>query len=315
MIQIIIGYILDLIIGDPYGLFHPVRWIGKYIKKLENILLKESDKPRVQKNKGLLLLFIVMTTAFLIPYVILYIALQIHILLFIVIESFMIFQIFATKCLDVETKKVFRALKNNDLEEARHYISFLVSRDTSEMTTEDIIKAAIETIAENLADGVVAPICFVMLGGAPLGWLYKSVNTLDSMVGYKSEKYLHYGFASARFDDVLNFIPARLTAIFILVAGFFLRLDIKNGFKMMMRDRYNHSSPNSAYPESAAAGLLKIQLGGKASYFGVVSKKPTMGDSIKNIEVKDLKNMSKLLYTTSFIGFIIMLCIKGFVGL
>ncbi len=314
MIQIVIGYILDLIIGDPYGLFHPIRWIGSFVRKLEKLLLKETDSNSSKKFKGLLLLLIVMSTSFIIPYVILYIAFKIHIVLFIIIESFMIFQIFATKCLDVETKKVFRALKNNDLKEARHYISYLVSRDTKEMTEEDIIKAAIETISENLADGVIAPICFVMLGGAPLGWFYKSVNTLDSMVGYKNDKFLYYGFASAKFDDVLNYIPARITALIILLSGVFLKLNVKNGFKMMLRDRHNHASPNSAYPESAAAGLLSIQLGGKASYFGLVSEKPTMGDKIKEVEVNDLKNTSKLLYTTSFIGFVIMLVIKWFMG-
>lgn len=315
MIQIMAGYILDLIIGDPYWLFHPIRWIGNYIGKLEKILLTSSDSEGKQKLKGLLLLLIVMSTTFAIPYFILFIAIKINFALFVAIESVMIFQIFATKSLDVETKKVFKALKEGDLENARYHISFLVSRDTSEMTKEDIIKAAIETISENLADGVIAPICFVMIGGAPLGWLYKSVNTLDSMVGYKNGKYINYGWASARFDDVLNFIPARLTAMFILIAGVILRLDVKNGFKVMIRDRHNHSSPNSAYPESATAGLLQIQLGGKASYFGVVSEKPTMGDANKSVEANDLKRMSTLLYTTSAVGFIIALFVKSTAGL
>lgn len=310
MISIIIGYVLDLIIGDPYNLFHPVRWIGTSIKKIEKVLLNENHSKLKQKINGVLLLVIIMSFTYLIPLFILIIAKKINLILFIVIESFMIFQIFATKCLDVETKKVFLALKEKDLDKARYYISFLVSRDTKEMTEIDIIKAAIETIAENLGDGVIAPMCFVAIGGAPLGWLYKGVNTLDSTVGYKNEKYTNYGWASARFDDLLNFIPARITSIFILLAGILLNLNIKNGIKILIRDRNNHSSPNSAYPESAAAGLLSIQLGGKASYFGVVSEKPTMGDSLKEIEVNDLKNTSNLLYTTSIVGLMVILCIK-----
>jgi len=310
MIQIILGYTMDLFIGDPYWLFHPVRWIGQLILLLEKRLLKE-ESGKKQKFKGLLLLIIVSGLSFVIPFYLLRFAFKVHILLGLFLEAFMIYQIFATKCLDVETKKVYKALKNGNIKEARKAISYLVSRDTESMTDEDIIKASIETIAENLGDGVIAPMFFVVIGGAPLGWYYKSVNTLDSMVGYKNDKFNHYGYCSAKWDDVLNYVPARLTAIFILIAGLFLRLNLKNGIKMLKRDKHNHSSPNSAFPESAAAGLLDIQLGGKASYFGEVSMKPTMGDKNKTIHVEDLYKTKQLLYVTSGVGLFILLCCRS----
>lgn len=310
MLEVLLGYSLDLLIGDPYFLYHPVRIIGHLITWLENKLLNLEDSILIQKLKGLILLIIVSGLSFLVPLVLLMGASKIHIGLTFALEVIMIYQIFATRCLDVETKKVYKALKNNDIEEAKQMVGYLVSRDTSVMTEEDIIKAAIETIAENLGDGVVAPLLFVMIGGAPLGWYYKGVNTLDSMVGYKNDKYQHFGYFSAKWDDILNFIPARITAVFILIAGFFLRMNVTRGFKVLVRDRRNHASPNSAYPESAAAGLLGIQLGGKASYFGKVSIKPTMGDPDKKIEVDDLKKTSYLLYGTSIVGLLICYLIK-----
>lgn len=310
MIEIVLGYSLDLLIGDPYWLYHPVRIIGHLIVWLEQRLLSLEDSAQKQKKRGLVLLMTVSSLSFLVPFIVLLGMSQIHIGLGIALEAWMIYQIFATKCLDVETKKVYKALRSGDLNEARKMIGYLVSRDTDVMTDEDIVKAAIETIAENLGDGVIAPMIYVMIGGAPLGWYYKSVNTLDSMVGYKNDKYQHYGYFSAKWDDVLNYIPARLTAFFILIAGFFLRLDVKMGWRMLKRDRKNHASPNSAYPESTAAGLLRIQLGGKASYFGKVSMKPTMGDPLKTIDVDDLKKCSRLLYGTSLVGFIILYTIK-----
>lgn len=310
MSQILIGYGLDLILGDPHFLYHPVRLIGHLIKWLKTGLLNPNDSAEMKKFKGLILLLTVSGLSFVLPLYILILSYKIHPIFAFALEVVMIYQIFATKCLDVETRKVYTALKNNDIKEARKMISYLVSRDTDSMSDEEIIKAAIETIAENLGDGVIAPMFYVMIGGAPLGWYYKSVNTLDSMVGYKNETYNDFGYCSAKWDDVLNYIPARLTAVFILVAGFILKLDFNNGVNMLKRDKRNHASPNSAYPESAAAGLLRIQLGGKASYFGKVSMKPTMGDRLKKIETEDLNKMKHLLYTTSLVGMIVMMSIR-----
>lgn len=310
MIQVLLGYSLDLILGDPYWLYHPVRLIGHLIMMLEKVLLKSNDSNSMKKMKGLILLLIVSGLSFVIPLIIILTFASIHPVLALIIESFMIYQIFATKSLDVETRKVYKALKNNDIDEARKMIAYLVSRDTSTMSDEDVIKAAIETIAENLGDGVIAPMIYVIIGGAPLGWYYKGVNTLDSMVGYKNEKYTDYGYFSAKWDDVLNYVPARITSVMILLAGSLIKLDVNNGFKMLVRDRHNHASPNSAYPESAAAGLLRIQLGGKASYFGKVSIKPTMGDALKPLQVDDLDKMRQLLYATSLCSITVFLLIR-----
>lgn len=310
MLRIIIGYGLDLIIGDPYWLFHPVRWIGQMISGLESKLRKQNDTHDQQRMKGILLVCLVVCTAYTIPWLLLKLAGHLSFYLAVALEAFMIFQILATRSLDVETRKVYTALKKKDMEGARKAISYLVSRDTKSMTEEEILKACIETIAENLADGVVAPMCFVILGGAPLGWLYKSVNTMDSMVGYKNEKYQYFGRCAARVDDVLNYIPARLSALFILIASFLLRLDVKNAWRMMVRDRHNHSSPNSAYPESVVAGALNVQLGGKATYFGHTTEKPTMGDYNKPLVLDDLRQMKYLLYVTSFVALTILMAIK-----
>lgn len=308
MIQILIGYCTDLLIGDPYFLFHPVRWIGNLISKLENKLNTGNHYQR--KINGYLLVALVIIVTFSIAFTLLKLAYWIHPYLSIALEAFMIFQILATKSLDFETKKVFKALKKKDLDLARKEISYLVSRDTNEMTEEDILKAAIETIAENLADGIISPLIFVFIGGGPLGWVYKSVNTMDSMVGYKNERYNEFGYAAAKLDDILNYIPARLTAVFILISGLILKLDIRNGIKILRRDRRNHSSPNSAYPESAVAGLLRIQLGGKATYFGKTSMKATMGDRLKQLDLEDLKKTSHILYMTSIVAFVVLFILK-----
>ncbi|MBN2796797.1 MAG: cobalamin biosynthesis protein CobD [Clostridia bacterium] len=308
MIQILIGYCTDLVVGDPYFLFHPVRWIGNLIAFLEKYL--NQGTPSKRKIKGIILVLIVTSISFFVPFMLLILAFKIHLLLGIMLESFMIFQIMATKSLDFETKKVYKALLAKDIVLARKEMSYLVSRDTHQMSEEDIVKAGIETISENLADGVISPLIFIILGGGPLGWLYKSINTMDSMVGYKNERYENFGWAAAKLDDLVNYVPARLTSLFILIAGFFLRLDIKNGIRILKRDRRNHSSPNSAYPESAVAGLLRIQLGGKATYFGKTSLKPTMGDAIKPIEISDMKKTSNILYLTSLVAFVVLMSIK-----
>lgn len=301
-----IGYFLDLLIGDPQHWYHPVRAIGSLIQWIEKLLYRSEESNKIKKIKGFILLIVVVGVGYILPLILLILLFKIHILLGLIVESWLIFRAFATRQLDKETKLVYKALKKGDMIEARKYISYLVSRDTKTMTDEDIIKACVETIAENIGDGVIAPMFYAVIGGAPLCWAYKSANTLDSMVGYKNEKYNDFGYASAKFDDVLNYIPARLSSVFILVAGSILRLDTKNGIKIMLRDRHNHSSPNSAYPESAAAGLLGIQLGGKATYFGKTEMKPTMGDALKAIELDDLKKTSYLLYTTSLLGWVVL---------
>lgn len=299
---IVLAYILDLLIGDPFS-FHPVIWIGNLIKKL--------DQLKHTKLNGFFLLMIVSGISTLVVLALHLISYKIHLVVGIVMEVWMIYTIFATKSLDVETRKVYKALKEGDIKSARKWIGYLVSRDTSEMTESDIVKACVETISENITDGIIAPLFYITIGGAPLGWYYKSVNTLDSMVGYKNEKYKDFGYFSAKWDDVLNYIPARMTGVLILIVGSILKYDTKNGIKVLKRDKRNHASPNSAYSEAAVAGLLNIQLGGKASYFGIVSMKPTMGDENKAIEVEDIQKTKRIMYLTSAVGLLILLLLRG----
>lgn len=259
---------------------------------------------------GVILLILVTGISYFIPFILLKIANDISYKLAIIIEAIMIYQILATKCLAVETRKVALALNARDLPEARQAISYLVSRDTHIMKEDDIVKATVETISENTIDGIVSPIFFILIGGAPLGWAFKAVNTLDSMVGYKNERYMDFGWASAKFDDVINYIPARITAGFILIISVLLGLDTQNALKIFLRDKRNHDSPNSPIAESVTAGALRIQLGGKASYFGVVSDKPTMGDDLEEPEASHIYDAILIMYGVSFISIVCCFIVK-----
>ncbi len=306
MLAFWIGYLADLIFGDPYWMPHPIRLIGKLIEWTENAVRKIARKDTSLKIGGVVLLLIVVSVSFAVPFVILKIANSVSVYLALAIEAFMVYQILATKCLDVETAKVRKKLEKHDLNGARHAISMLVSRDTEKMEREDIIKAAVETMTENIVDGIISPMFYIAIGGAPLGFAFKAVNTLDSMVGYKNEKYLHLGWASAKFDDLANYVPARITAVLVIIAAFILKLDYKNAIKILVRDKKNHSSPNSPLSEAPAAGALRIELGGKAWYFGEMSLKPTMGDPLETPEVIHIKKSSYLMYMTSFIGILLV---------
>jgi len=305
MIAFWLGYIADLIVGDPYWMPHPIRLIGKQIEWTEKMLRSLFTKENQLKFAGVLLLIMVVGSAFALPYFLLKLAYGISPYLATALEAIMIYQILATKCLHVETEKVRAKLEKKDLKGARYAISMLVSRDTEMMESEDIIKAAVETMTENIVDGIISPMFYIALGGAPLGFAFKAVNTLDSMVGYKNDTYLNMGWASAKFDDLANYIPARLTAVLVIVASFVLRLDYLNAIKILKRDKRNHSSPNSPLSEAPAAGALRIELGGKAWYFGEMSIKPTMGDPLEDPTTDHIQKASKLMYMTSFIGLLL----------
>ena len=305
MIAFWLGYIADLIVGDPYWMPHPIRLIGKQIEWTEKMLRSLFTKENQLKFAGVLLLIMVVGSAFALPYFLLKLAYGISPYLATALEAIMIYQILATKCLHVETEKVRAKLEKKDLKGARYAISMLVSRDTEMMESEDIIKAAVETMTENIVDGIISPMFYIALGGAPLGFAFKAVNTLDSMVGYKNEKYFNMGWASAKFDDLANYIPARLTAGLVIIASFVLRLDYSNAIKILKRDKRNHSSPNSPLSEAPAAGALRIELGGKAWYFGEMSIKPTMGDPLEDPTTDHIQKASKLMYMTSFIGLLL----------
>lgn len=305
------GYAADLIFGDPYWMPHPIRFIGRLITSSEKTLRRIARGNHALKLAGVALLIFVVGVSFAVPYALLNLAGSVSPVLRHVLEAVMIYQILATKCLDTETKKVSDRLAADDLEGARNAIAMLVSRDTQFMDRVDIIKAAVETMTENIVDGIISPMFYIAIGGAPLGFAFKAVNTLDSMVGYKNDKYLYLGWASARFDDAANFIPARITAILVILSAFFLGLDYKNALRILKRDKGNHSSPNSPLSEAPAAGALRIELGGRAWYFGELHNKPTMGDPIEEPDIGHVVKASRLMYATSFAGMLIFTVAAG----
>lgn len=306
-----IGYVLDLILGDPDIPFHPVRLIGNFINLFEKIYRKIFSKNKKGEILGgIFLCLSVIIAAVFIPFIILYALSKINMNLKLIAEIYFCYSLIAVKSLKTESMKVYYELKNNNLDKAREKLSYIVGRDTENLEKEQIINASIETIAENTSDGVIAPLFYMALGGSLMTFFYKAVNTLDSMVGYKNEKYINFGKFSAKLDDILNFVPSRLSAIFMISASFLLKMDYKNAIKIFKRDRFKHASPNSAQTESACAGALGIRLAGDAYYFGKLYKKEYIGDENKNSEIDDIKKANLLLYLASFIGFLTFLLLR-----
>ncbi len=306
--MIIIGLIVfcafcfDFVIGDPYFLWHPICGIGFIISKTEKILRKIFYKNKKSEFiGGCVLFFIVVGISFFVPFFILYIAYKIHFLLFVFLQIVFCTQIFAANSLKKETMKIYDALVENDIEKSRLYLSYVVGRNTENLSREEIIKATVETIAENTSDGVTAPLIYMLIGGGALGFFYKAVNTLDSMVGYKNEKYLYFGRFSAKADDVFNFIPSRITALFMLVSVALLKFNFKNSVKIFFRDRNKTKSPNAGQSESVFAGALEICLGGDCYYFSKLYKKEKIGDEIRKPQPFDIIGANKIMYLTSFL--------------
>ncbi|MBB6214605.1 adenosylcobinamide-phosphate synthase [Anaerosolibacter carboniphilus] len=310
MLKIVIGYGLDLLFGDPYWLPHPIRFIGNGIKATENMLRRFFKGEKQERVGGIFLTIIIVFLAYGLTYLLMYGAEKVHPYLKLGLETFLIFQILATKSLDRESRKVYTQLQQENLPEARKYLSYIVGRETKDLNEQEIARGAIETVAENISDGIIAPLFYICIGGAPLGMAYKAINTLDSMVGYKNEKYLNFGRASARLDDFVNYIPARLTAFFIIIASAFTGYDWKNGYRITKRDCRNHKSPNSGYPESAVAGALGIQIGGTNTYFGEKVYKPTIGEPIRQLEKEDIQRTIEIMYATSLTGMFCFMMIK-----
>ena len=311
LVALVMGYILDLIFGDPYWMPHPVRFIGNLISILEKVIRRFMPKTkRGEYIGGIILTVMVVSISMVIPLVIILMAKSINTYLALTVETFMCYQILATKSLKVESMKVYDELAKNDLPSARKAVSMIVGRDTKDLTFSGVAKAAVETVAENTSDGIIAPMIFIAIGGAPMGFFYKAINTMDSMVGYKNERYINFGRFEAKLDDVVNYLPARISAYQMILSSFFLRYDYKNAFKIYKRDRYNHASPNSAQTESVCAGALDVQLAGNAYYFGKLYEKPTIGDDIREINYDDIKKANRLLYCTSFISIVIISIIK-----
>ncbi|MPM18658.1 Cobalamin biosynthesis protein CobD [bioreactor metagenome] len=308
MKELTLGYLLDLIIGDPQNPIHPIRLIGNLCKGIENYFRKKLSKSL--KMAGLSTWISVVLIVFVFSNLILRISYNFNYIFGVIIGGIIIYFCIATKSLKVEALKVVKALQENNIEEARQKLSYIVGRDTKNLNEEEILRAVVETIAENISDGVVAPIFYAGLFGAPFALVYKAVNTMDSMFGYKNDKYYEFGYFPAKFDDIFNYIPARITGYLIVIAAFILRMDYKNSYKIYKRDRYNHSSPNSAHPESAVAGALGLKLGGANYYFGKLVEKPTIGDEIKKIEVKDVNKTSNILYMVSFLSYLIAILLS-----
>lgn len=300
------GVILDFLFGDPVWLYHPVRLIGAMTAFLEKQFRKIcGESIRAQLAAGVVLWVLVAAVSTVVPWLVLYGAQRIHPVLCFVMESFWCYQLLAAKSLKQESMKVYAELKREDLSGARKAVSMIVGRDTESLDEAGVTKAAVETVAENTSDGVTAPLLFMMIGGAPFGFFYKAANTMDSMIGYKDEKFLYIGRCAAKLDDVLNYIPARLSAFLMIAAAWILKMDGRGAWRIYKRDRRKHASPNSAQTEAVCAGALRIRLAGDAFYFGKLYKKEDIGDDLRPVEAEDIVRANRLMYGTAVLTFLL----------
>jgi len=306
--MILLAFLLDLCLGDPLWLWHPVMGIGKVISLTEKCLRKilhlpgEKEEGIVRKRvAGGCLVVITLLISMGILAILLWLTGRVHSYVRFALETIICYQMLAMKSLKTESMKVYRALWAGDVEGARRAVSMIVGRDTEKLTEEGIAKAAVETVAENTSDGEIAPLFYLFLFGVWGIVFYKTVNTMDSMVGYKNDAYRYWGTVAAKLDDVVNFIPARLSAVCMIAAAFLLRFDGRGAARIYSRDRYRHASPNSAQTESVCAGALGVQLAGDASYFGKIVQKPTIGDPVRKVVPEDIRAANRLLYATSFL--------------
>lgn len=306
LLAILTGFFLDCILGDPHWLVHIVRLMGNTISWLEKILYNIKRK----KFAGFLLVSVMAVLYGICPYVLLNMIYSKYTIAGFVIESILIYQLIAPKSLFVESMMVYSKMKSGDIEGARNAVSMIVGRDTCVLSGDGIIRAAVETVAENTSDGVIAPLFFIVIGGAPLGMLYKAINTMDSMVGYKNEKYVDFGFCAAKLDDIVNWFPARISALLMIASAGLCGFNIKGAINIFRRDRYNHASPNSAQTESVCAGALNVRLAGDAYYFGKLYKKPYIGDDIRPVEADDIKRANKMMYVSTVLGLLVMLSLR-----
>ena len=294
------GFVLDALFGDPAWLPHPVVYMGKAISKLEKFLRPRLPKtPQGELLGGAIVAFCLPVGTFLLTGLVCWGAARLHPLLGLAVQMFWCGQALAARGLVQESTNVYKELKKPDLPGARKAVSRIVGRDTAELTAEGVTKAAVETVAENASDGVIAPLLYMLIGGAPLALTYKAINTMDSMLGYKNEKYLYFGRVPAKLDDVANYLPSRLAALLWVAAAAFTRNDAKGAWKIWRRDRRCHASPNSAQTESACAGALGVQLAGPAYYFGQYYPKLTIGDALRPIEPEDILRANRMMYVAS----------------
>lgn len=295
-IGLIAGYVLDLIIGDPHEMPHLIRLIGSFIAFIENKIYKD------KKSNGLVLVLTVICSVMAVTSIVAAICFKISFVIYIIFDAVITFYCLATKSLVNESKNVADDLVNDSIDKARKSLSMIVGRDTESLDEKAVLKATVETIAENASDGVIAPMLYLCIGGPVIGTVYKAVNTMDSMVGYKNERYCNFGFFAAKFDDIMNFIPSRIAAVISILASLLCRFDALSAFKIWRRDRLNHKSPNSAQTEAVYAGALNLKLAGGAYYFGKWVEKPFIGDEIRQIEIADVYRAHKILYVSSIIS-------------
>lgn len=306
--QILFAYGIDLLLGDPRWVPHPVRLIGWAIVRLERILRRLFSDERLG---GVVLAVVVVSLSVCAGWGILRLVGAVHPWLDTVLSVVLLWTLFATRSLYDESIRVLRALEEGDLVGARKALSMIVGRDTESLDEEEITRAVIETVGENLCDGVVAPLCYAALGGVPLALGHKAISTLDSMVGYRTPRYERFGWASAKLDDLLNFIPARLTGVLICLAAFLMGMDGRRAWRVLLRDRRKHLSPNSAHGESALAGALGIQLGGRSSYGGVPSTKPHLGDRVVPLDRDAIREAHRILFATSVLALLLLLGVRA----
>ena len=308
-----IGFLADFLLGDPLGAFHIVIAMGKLISAAEKAARRLF--PKTEKGEligGLFTVILVCTVFYAVSLTLCRLAWNVHFACGLIIESFLCWQCLAARCLCQASMSVYNA---KDIASARKAVAGIVGRDTENLDHAAVSRACIETVAENCSDGVIAPMLFMAIGGAPLGVLYKAINTMDSMLGYKNERYLFFGRAAAQLDDIANFIPARIAGVVMAFSAVFVGQDAKNAFRIFKRDRLNHSSPNSAHTEAACAGALHIRLGGPSVYFGKVVPKPYIGDDDRAVEPDDIPKTNRLMMACAIVCFVIFLIVKGGIAL
>lgn len=307
-----LGFLLDLWLADPGWMPHPVVLMGKCITRLEEVLRRRLPAtPKGERAAGCVLAVLLPVGTLVLTGAICLLAGRIHPLLGLAVQTFWCWQALAVKGLAEESKNVYRQLAAEDLPGARRAVARIVGRDTQALTEEGVTKAAVETVAENFSDGVVAPLFYMMIGGAPLALCYKAVNTMDSMIGYKNQRYLQFGRAAAKLDDAANYLPSRLSAVFWIAAAGLTGQDVPNAWRIWRRDRRNHASPNSAQTESACAGALGVQLAGPAYYFGEYYNKPTIGDAKRPIEPRDILRANRMLFAGAGLALVLGLGLRA----
>ena len=285
---------------------HPVIFMGKAISRLEKWLRRHLPQtPKGERTGGIILAITLPVGTLLISGGLCWLFWWIHPLLGLALQILWCWQALAMRCLAKESRNVYRALKTEGLDAGRTAVARIVGRDTAALSKEGVIKATVETVAENFSDGVLAPMIYMLIGGAPLALAYKAINTMDSMVGYKNETYLYFGRAAAKLDDAANYLPSRIAALLWILSAPLAGGNLKNAWKIWRRDRRNHASPNSAQTESACAGSLGVQLAGPASYFGKLVEKPYIGDRVRDIEPEDILKTNRIMIVSSVVGLII----------